>query len=172
MDIRKTVVLACIIAVLTLNCSESSESNSTGGSANETEPVSTFMTEAEKINWRSYDEGVKLGKEEGKKVFINFYADWCHYCKMLDKKTFVNQDVIDYLNQHFIPVKVNSDKNTSVAQKYQVRNLPVMWILSQDGEPIGQQPGFMPPEKLLPILKFVGTDSYKKMKYKEFLKTL
>lgn len=172
MNILKVVALASLAAVFSLNCSESSGSDPAEKTANGVENVKTFMTEAEQIKWHSYDEGLQLGKNEGKKVFINFYADWCHYCKLLDKKTFVDERIINYLNEYFIPVKVNSDKNRNVAQKYQVRNLPVMWILNKDGEPIGQQPGFMPPEKLLPILQFVGTNSYKKMKYKEFLETL
>jgi thioredoxin-related protein len=129
---------------------------------------------SDKINWHSYDEGVALSKQEGKKMFIHFYADWCAYCKKMDKETLSNSAVIDSLNQNFIPVLVNSDlvnsgKDRELVNKFYVRGLPSSWFVSETGEKISNLPGFVSAEKLLNALKFFYTDSYKKMSFKEFI---
>ncbi|MFP4349916.1 MAG: thioredoxin family protein [Thermodesulfobacteriota bacterium] len=123
---------------------------------------------ADGIRWLNYDEGISRGKSEDKKVFLNFYADWCRYCKMMDQKTFQDKEVIAYLNQNFVPVRVDSDKNRKVSMEYNVQGLPVSWFISADGENIGSQPGYIPPEMMLPLLKYIETDSYKTMNFQKF----
>lgn len=121
------------------------------------------------INWHPYDEGMALGKTQKKKVFINFYATWCSFCKMMDTGTFKDAAVIAYLNHNFISVRVDVDKETDVAAQYNIRPLPDMWFISEKGEAIGNKPGYMPAEEMLPVLKFIQTDSYLKMTYQKFL---
>ena len=110
---------------------------------------------AESINWRSYEEGMALGKIEKKKVFLHFYADWCVYCLRMAKDTFQDSAVIAYLNQNFIPVMVNFDKEQETAVKYGVLGLPFTMFLTQVGEPIASLPGFVPANTLLSVLKEV-----------------
>ncbi len=130
------------------------------------------VASAASIKWYSHEEGMAIGKKEEKKIFLHFYADWCTYCKKMEKETFSNQSVASYLNENFIPIKVNSDKERKIANRYNVRGLPTTWFISKHGDIIGNQPGFMPPDKLLPLLKYIQTNSYKKMSFKNFLKSL
>ncbi len=110
----------------------------------------------ETINWRSYEEGLVVGKAEKKKVFLHFYADWCGFCKKMAKETFQNPAVVSYLNNNFIPVRVDTDKDPAIAMKYGVQGLPSTWFLTEMGEAIGTVPGFIPPEPLLAMLKEVN----------------
>jgi len=111
---------------------------------------------AEGINWRSYEEGLVLSKVEKKKVFLHFYADWCVYCGKMAKETFQNPAVVSYLNNHFIPVRVDTDKKPETAMKYGVTGLPSTWFLTEMGEAMGTVPGFIPPDTLLSMLKKVN----------------
>lgn len=125
---------------------------------------------AETIKWHSYDEGVTLGKSQKKKIFINFFAEWCGYCTKMDKGTFTDPQIVSYLNKNFISIKVDSDRESQIAARYKVRGLPSSWFVSETGEQIGNYPGYIPADNLLPILKFIQTDSYKQMAFKDFMK--
>ena len=122
------------------------------------------------IQWLSYAEGRQRGETEQKKVFLVFQADWCRYCHQMEKETFSDSAVIAYVNQNFVPVSVNSDRETDIAAKYNVRGLPSTWFLSEKGDRIGNRPGYISTNEMLTILKYIGTDSYLKMSFKEFTK--
>jgi len=126
---------------------------------------------SDEIKWHAYKEGLALAKQEGKKIFVHFYADWCAYCKKMENETLKNSAVIDYLNQNFIPVRVNSDKDRDLARNYYIRGLPSTWFVSETGEKISSLPGYISAEMLLNALKFIHTDSYKKMSFKDFIET-
>jgi thioredoxin-related protein len=121
------------------------------------------------IHWYDYDEGTALMQREGKKGFLNFYADWCQYCRIMEAQTFSNAAVIAYLNRNFVAMKVNSDKDAKTAADYGVRGLPSNWFLTAAGERISNRPGFIPPQDMLNILKFIHTDSYERMSFDAFL---
>lgn len=127
---------------------------------------------SDKINWHKFKEGMELGKNDRKKVFLYFYADWCGYCRDMEKITFKDQSVIDLLNSRFIPVRVNTDKEKWATSGYNIRGLPSNWFITENGENISNLPGYIPPNMLFPILKYIYTDSYKSMTFKSYLKNL
>lgn len=124
--------------------------------------------EANSIQWLAYDE-VEIGKTGDKKVILHFFADWCHYCKEMDKKTFTKKSVYSYINEHFVPIKVNRDKEKKAARKYPARGLPSTWFFKADGKKITELPGFVAHDTFLNILKYIESDSFDKMNFVEFL---
>jgi thioredoxin-related protein len=121
------------------------------------------------IQWVPYDEGRQRGLDENKKVFLVFKADWCHYCALMDKETFHNPTVIAYVNRHFVPIRVDTDKNRDLASKFHVRGLPSTLFISESGKTIDAPPGYIPPDEMLRILKYIDTDSYLNMSYQAFV---
>ena len=130
---------------------------------------SETVSSTEKIKWLSYDEGIKQGKQEGKKVFISFYADWCTFCEKMEKETFRKNEVVGFVNENFVAIRVNSDKEAEIARKYFVRGLPMTWFMDANGEKISSIPGYIPPDMFMQVLNFVHSDSYKSMTFKEFV---
>ncbi|MEJ2641540.1 MAG: thioredoxin fold domain-containing protein [Desulfosarcinaceae bacterium] len=124
---------------------------------------------ADGIHWYDYEEGTALMQREGKKGYLNFYAEWCKYCKLMDEQTFSNTAVVAYLNRNFVAMKVDSDKETKMAADFGVQGLPSNWFLTASGERISNRPGFIPPKEMLNILKFINTDSYEQMSFGAFL---
>jgi thiol:disulfide interchange protein len=111
---------------------------------------------SEGIKWYSYEEGIVLAKVEKKKVFLHFYADWCGFCGKMNKETFQNANVISKLNDIFISIRVDTDKEMETAVKYGVRGLPANWFLTETGQPIVNIPGFIAPDAMLSLLKEVS----------------
>lgn len=122
--------------------------------------LSCFLTgsevcagQAETIHWQTYDKGIRVAQNEGKRVFLHFYANWCLYCRKMAKETFQDKSVIEYLNQNYISIRVDSDKDRRTASIYNVRALPSTWFLTKKGEKIGNVPGYLSPKQFLEILK-------------------
>ncbi|BBO71689.1 thioredoxin [Desulfosarcina alkanivorans] len=122
------------------------------------------------IQWVSYEEGRQRGETENKKVFLVFNADWCRYCLQMEKETFQDPTVIAYVNRNFVPISVNSDRQQEIAAKYSVRGLPNTFFISEAGDPIANRPGYIAPDEMLKILKFIGSDSYQSMSFSAFMK--
>ena len=56
---------------------------------------------AQEINWMSLEEALEAQKTAPKKIFIDAYTVWCGPCKMLDRNTFKNEDVVKYINKNY-----------------------------------------------------------------------
>lgn len=121
------------------------------------------------LRWYPYEEGVALGRQTERTILINFYADWCAYCKRMERETFKDPRVMAYLAENFVSVRVNSDRQNALAADFAVRGLPTLWFLGADGGRIGSRPGFASAKQLLPILKYIHTGSYKTMSLNTFM---
>ena len=67
-------------------------------------------TTKDKINWMSFEEAVKLNETKPKKIFIDVFTDWCGWCTKMDQTTFVDKDVVAYMNENFYAVKFNAEQ--------------------------------------------------------------
>lgn len=86
-------------------------------------------------NFRSitYDEAIAAAKAENKLVFIDFYTDWCGPCKRMTKEVFPQKEVGDYMNQKFICIKLNAEKEgKELADLYKVAAYPTFIAIDAD----------------------------------------
>ncbi|MCC7533867.1 MAG: DUF255 domain-containing protein [Bacteroidia bacterium] len=69
------------------------------------------QTQPEKsvLKWYDWNEGYPKAIKEGKIVLVDAYTDWCGWCKRMDRDTYSNQEVIEKINKHFIPIKFNPE---------------------------------------------------------------
>ncbi|MBT8280145.1 MAG: thioredoxin [Muriicola sp.] len=82
-------------------------------------------------------------------VLVDFYAEWCGPCKVLAP---ILKEVKDAMGEAVKIVKIDVDKNPSLAAKYQVRGVPTM-ILFKEGKPVWRQSGVLQKNDILQILK-------------------
>lgn len=124
------------------------------------------------IAWHGYQKGLELARQENKPVFLYFHADWCTYCKKLKNETFADKNVAAYLNDNFISITIDTEKERSLAAEWQVKGLPTLWFLRADNSKISNIPGYIGPDQFLNVLKYIRTESYEKMSFSDFLKTI
>ena len=86
----------------------------------------TFSAAAQKnkINWMSLEEAEAAQATAPKKIMMDVYTSWCGPCKMLDKNTFQNPDVVKYVNEHYYAVKFNAEGNEKINFKSYVFENP------------------------------------------------
>jgi thioredoxin-related protein len=148
---------------------------------------------AQEINWISLNKALELQKENPKKIMIDVYTNWCGPCKLLDKKTFHNEDVVAFVNKHYYAVKFNGEGNETVnykehsfgnpnydKKKANKRNsshefanfmginaYPTIAFLNEKGDFIYPLRGFHDAQQLEFYLKLLKDDKYKELTSQE-----
>ncbi|MEZ5017719.1 MAG: DUF255 domain-containing protein [Flavipsychrobacter sp.] len=76
--------------------------------------IPSYAGDNDKIKWMTWDEAQVAMKKKPKKVWVDVYTDWCGWCKVMDKKTFSNPDVIKYMNENFYAVKFDAETKEDI----------------------------------------------------------
>lgn len=107
---------------------------------------------AGEIDWApSFEAAMERARSERKFVMVDFYTTWCHWCRVLDQKTYSTPEV-QALSERIVSVKVDADKRKEIAATYQVSGYPTILFLNPDGEVRKSLRGFQPPEKFIPLM--------------------
>ncbi len=66
-----------------------------------------FSQPPDPVRWLTFEQLDDSLKVHPKKVFVEFYADWCTYCRKMDKEAFQEQQVAALLNDNYYAVRMN-----------------------------------------------------------------
>lgn len=118
------------------------------------------------INWeKDFFTALKSSKEQNKPILFVLSSHSCHFCKVLDKDTFQNQEVIEALNKDFISVIAYTDDGDYVPRYLWRPGTPALWFLLENGEPMFQAVmGAIPAKQFLVALEKV------KQEFKQYSK--
>ncbi|MFQ6007944.1 MAG: thioredoxin family protein [Candidatus Zixiibacteriota bacterium] len=127
----------------------------------------------EEIHWLSYDVGLEKAKANQKHIFIDFTAKWCGWCKKMDRETFSKPEIIQMINDNFIPVKVDGDSKRELnidgykiternltRYEFGVRGYPSFWFLKPDGSKLGVIRGYRTPDYMMEALTYIKERKY------------
>ncbi len=78
---------------------------------------------SDSIEWMSLSEvnqivekNIKKDKiKEDKMIVVDFYTDWCGWCKRLDKETYMDAEVIELMNKYFYPIKFDAEQKEAAS---------------------------------------------------------
>lgn len=107
-----------------------------------------FAGQAAEIRWeKTYGAARKLASKTGKLVMVDFYTDWCGWCKKLDEDTYTDANVVKLASQ-VVSVKLDAEKEgKEQAKKYGVKAFPTILFLTAKGEVAGKIVGYLPPAR-------------------------
>ncbi|MEW6003397.1 MAG: DUF255 domain-containing protein [Nitrospirota bacterium] len=74
----------------------------------------------QKIDWYPWsDEAFERAEKEDKPVFLSSGAIWCHWCHVMAKESFEDEEIIKILNENFINIKLDRDERPDIDKRYQ-----------------------------------------------------
>ncbi|MDY7396177.1 thioredoxin fold domain-containing protein [Aureibaculum sp. 2210JD6-5] len=154
--------------------------------------VNGIAQEKGEINWMTVEEAIAAQEEEPRKIMMDMYTTWCGPCKMLDRNTFQNKDVADYVNENYYAVKFNAEGGGTVnfkdkeygnpgydaskkgrnsqhqfAQYLRVQAYPTIVFLDEKADLLAPIKGYHTPNQLEIFLKLFATDKHKEVTTKE-----
>jgi thioredoxin-related protein len=114
--------------------------------------ISIRTSFAEGINFQdlTLKEGIEKAKKENKKIFIDVYATWCGPCKYLSKKIFVDEDLGEFMNEHFVSLKLDGEKDDGLQlmRDFKLSSYPTMLFLSPELDLLKKIIGVVGPEEI------------------------
>ncbi|XP_021897087.1 thioredoxin Y1, chloroplastic-like [Carica papaya] len=105
-------------------------------------PYLPLAVEAKKQTFSNFDE---LLENSDKPVLVDFYATWCGPCQFMVP---ILSEVSATLKDKIQVVKIDTEKYTAIADKYQIEALP-SFILFKDGKPIDRFEGALTANQLI-----------------------
>ncbi len=153
-------------------------------------PVDGAEGATDKTKWITLKDAADSLKKQKRPVLIDLYTDWCGWCKVMDKKTYSNNNVSQYLKQKFYAVKVDAEskqaiewngKSFSYNQQYRTNEFalyltngqlsyPTTVILPSDGSAPQAIPGYLEPKDFEMVVKYFGEGHYGKTPFDEYQK--
>jgi thioredoxin-related protein len=135
-----------------------------------------------RVKWMKFGDAVKALQKEPRKIFVDIYADWCGWCKEMDKRTFSDTAIIRILNRDYYPVKLNSDLRDTVSFGNRTvtyrelasilggerLGLPTSVFLNENGQLLSRLPGFQKPDLMKPALLYFSMEAYKSKSWEVF----
>jgi thiol:disulfide interchange protein DsbD len=112
-------------------------------------------TMGEGIDWTlSYEYGIEEARGQSKPVMIDFYADWCVYCKKLDSDVFADDRVVGEAGR-FVAVRVDADERPDLARDHGVLGLPTIVFLDSNGDEAGRIESYVKADEFLGMMTLV-----------------
>ena len=112
---------------------------------------------SQKIDWYPWSENAfEIAREGDKPVFLSSGAVWCHWCHVMAKECFYDEEISELLNRNFINIKLDRDERPDIDRRYQMAvaamgqggGWPLSVFLTPDKAPFFGGTYFPPEDKL------------------------
>ncbi len=117
-------------------------------------PFSLFPrpNRAREIRWHEWGPAAfEEAQQQGKPILLSLSAVWCHWCHVMDETTYSDEAVIQYINDQFVPIRVDNDQRPDINVRYNMGGWPTTAFLTPEGD-ILTGATYLPPERMRQLL--------------------
>ena len=105
------------------------------------------------ICWEEWsDEAFERARNQDKLVLLSIGACWCHWCHVLDRSSYSDPQVVELINDRYVPIRVEADRRPDIQDRYLMGGWPTTAVLTPDAR-ILTGSTYMPPERMLSLLR-------------------
>lgn len=104
------------------------------------------------IAWRSWgDPAFAESRDSGKPILLSISAVWCHWCHIMDQRAYSDPKIIDTINQNFIPIRADVDREPDINVRYNMGGWPSTVFLTPDRDVLTGAT-YLPPDRMRIVL--------------------
>ncbi|XVH32192.1 DUF255 domain-containing protein [Haloferacaceae archaeon DSL9] len=93
------------------------------------------MTNANRVAWRSWDkDAFRDAEATGRPILLSLTATWCDRCHEMDARTYAEPQLAANVNDGFVPIRVDVDRNPRVRERYNMGGFPTTAFLTPSGQ--------------------------------------
>jgi len=71
------------------------------------------------VDWRPWGkEALELARREDKPIFLSIGYSSCHWCHVMERESFEDDETARVLNEHFVPIKVDREERPDLDEIY------------------------------------------------------
>src|SRR4051812_16896836 len=114
---------------------------------------------AEAIHWESWSDAAfaRAGREH-RFVILDLEAVWCHWCHVMEEKTYADPEVRKLIAEKYIAIRVDQDARPDLSNRYEDYGWPATIVFAADGSEIVKRRGYIPPGEMIAMLKAIIAD--------------
>jgi thioredoxin-related protein len=133
---------------------------------------------AEKIRWVDLGVAMAEAKRTGRPLLVDVQTEWCGWCRKMEKTTYADSIVREYLGRKFVASRVDAEDDESrvdyagasrthrqFADSFRISGYPTTLFFAADGSLLTQVPGYVKPDQFLAVLRYIGEGHYKTMSW-------
>jgi uncharacterized protein YyaL (SSP411 family) len=103
---------------------------------------------AHEIRWQEWGpEAFEEAQRDDKPLLLGISAVWCHWCHVMDETSYSDDQVIEKINERFVPVRVDNDQRPDINARYNMGGWPTTAFLTPDGEVLAGMT-YVPPDQM------------------------
>ena len=109
----------------------------------------------------SFQEMRQQAIQQQKPYIVFFYTDWCNPCQNMQKYTFSNGSVSQFVKEHYLAFSSNAEsispEGNELALRFRITFYPTVLIIGPDGKERARIGGYKQSKEMLALLKqYVG----------------
>ena len=123
--------------------------------------MSAALTAAERapLPWQPFTPALfARAKAQNKPVFLYLEAVWCHWCHVMQAKTFPHADVQKRLSEQWLIASVDHDADPLLANRYRDYGWPALIFFNAQGQEVAKRAGFLSAADFSALLDAVVAD--------------
>ena len=92
-------------------------------------------------------DAFEKARRENKPILLDIGASWCHWCHVMERTTYSDPEVVDLIEDQFVPIQIDTDARPEINSRYNRGGWPTTAFLTPDGNLMGGAT-FIPPAQM------------------------